>query len=125
MPDASPRSALLTALVVGNYAVGALGVIATLLALGTPKIEAGLAATLVLGAIAAGLAFASAVGYRQRRRVLGRFVGSAYAGTALLHGLALVILVHAGVGLHTVMTLVYPAVTAVLLHTVLTRELVK
>ncbi len=76
---------------------------------------------LVLLAVTAFLLIASGVGYLQQKKVLGRGLGNAYAILsilyALVYGMAVTVEAGGGFNIGTIIGLVYPLLTLVLLNT--------
>ncbi|HIE71152.1 MAG TPA: hypothetical protein EYP98_13800 [Planctomycetes bacterium] len=76
---------------------------------------------LVLLAVTAFLLIASGVGYLQQKKVLGRGLGNAYAILsilyALVYGMAVTVEAGGGFNIGTIISLVYPLLTLVLLNT--------
>ncbi len=136
----------LTALAVLNFVFGGLGALAVLgmIALvgvvagaaniatdgeaGELMVEAGLSGgmlmvTIVLMAASCALLIVSGVGYLKQKRVLGRTMGTLYGILALL-GTAIGIAGGQGFELATIIGLVYPVLTLILINTTFKEDLV-
>ena len=141
----------LTALAVLNFVFGGLGVLAVVAYAALFAIvgggdvgpeqrevaksleEAGgmgvLGVTFALSLISTVLLIASGVGYLKLRRVLGRIVGNAYAVTSIVStivGAALMpVDAGGGFGLMSIIGLIYPVLTLILLNTTFKDDLVQ
>jgi hypothetical protein len=134
---AEKRPGGLTALAVLNFVFAGLGILALLAlfallsaaegaaAAAEVKVSTGLVwALLLLGFVRMGLLVTAGVGYLGQKRFLGRTLGNTYAILALADtgiGLALV---NTGFGIGTLIGLVYPVLTLILLNTTFKDDLV-
>lgn len=84
---------------------------------------------LVLTAVSAFLLIASGVGYLQQKRTLGRTLGSVYAALSICSSLVSAALMPeelgGGANIGTMVGLVYPVLTLVLLNTTFKHDLVR
>ena len=83
-----------------------------------------LAMLLLLDAITIGLLIASGVGYLKQKRGLGRGVGNAYAIVSLVSKVIALITIQNGFGIGTIVGLIYPVLTLILLNTTFKDDLV-
>jgi len=127
--DVSKRPGGLTTLAVLNFALAALSAVsyASLLALvgedgatgGEPAARIASSTVylvLVTGLVSCALLALAGIGYLERRRLLGRLTGNGYAILALVNSVLVMAALPEGFGLATVIGLVYPPVTLVLLN---------
>ena len=119
----------LTALAVLNFVFGGFGLLGLLGLAMDPKIAqevqkqgVPLLALVVLGLAAYGLMIASGVGYLGEKRFLGRTLGNAYAVSDLARSALLVVAM--GIGIASIMGLVYPLFTLALINTTFKEDLV-
>ena len=84
---------------------------------------------LVLSLVGTILMIASGVGYLQQKKFLGRTLGSAYALLSILQALITAMLLAEGAGggfhLGTLVGLIYPALTLILLNTTFKEDFVR
>ena len=85
---------------------------------------AALYASIALGVVRVGLMIAAGVGYLGQKRVLGRTVGSLYGALGLLSIVSDIVALHAPVGIFTIIALIYPVLTLILLNTTFKDDLV-
>ena len=130
----------LTALAVLNFVfggLGALGLLAIYALLGGVKVMAEASGakftppsagviylSLLVGAISICLMIAAGVGYLQQKRVLGRGVGTAYAIVSLISTVISIVGIRNGFGIGTIIGLIYPVLTLILLNTTFKDDLV-
>ncbi len=135
----------LTALAVLNFVFGGLGALGTLAAfalIGLAKSavdsaeSAGATVTssgpgvgilyvyVLLSAVSAFLLIVSGVGYIKQKRFLGRTMGTAYALLSLGSTVVGLALVHSGFGIGTIIGLIYPVLTLILVNTTFKDDLV-
>jgi hypothetical protein len=133
----------LTAIAVLNFVFGGFAVIGTLLFLtasilvskGTSMVhDAGgdvqtvgmgiLYVNLLLLALSSILLIASGVGYIKMKKFLGRSLGNAYAVCSIAGTIVNLALVHAGFGIGTIIGLIYPVLTLILVNTTFKDDLV-
>lgn len=83
------------------------------------------AATIVilLMAVSAFLLIASGVGYLKQKRVLGRTLGTAYAFVSIVSSIVGVVS-GGGIGIGTIIFLVYPVLTLIMINTTFKEDLV-
>ena len=74
--------------------------------------------------LAAGLLITSGVGYIKQKLFLGRKLGNAYAGVSLLNTVIGLAMIGGGFGIGTIIGLIYPVLTLVLLNTTFKEDLV-
>ena len=127
----SKRPGGLTALAVLNFVFGGLGVLALLAVFallgaanemtdGAVSDAPGAGAiyfSLVLGLISVTLLITSGVGYLGQKKFLGRTLGNSYAAVSIGNTIVGLVLLSAGFGFGTIIGLVYPVLTLVLLNT--------
>lgn len=127
----------LTALAVLNFVFGGLGVLGLLalwalismadaITAGEASASSGagvLYGALALGTLSVALLITSAVGYLGQKKFLGRSMGTAYAVVAVL-GSVLNLATGQPFGIGTVIGLVYPVLTLILLNTTFKDDLV-
>lgn len=135
-PQSQGRPGGLTALAVLNFVFGGFGVIGGIVIMATAGVvhsvadssarqgaDTSAAAPAIgllyliglLGLVGAGLLIASGVGYIKQKKVLGFWLGHAYAIVSILGNILGVVLV--GLGIGTVIGLAYPVLTLALLNT--------
>ena len=126
----------LTALAVLNFVFGGLGAFAILALFALLSVadqitegeitrtpDAGLVyVSILLGAVTVALMIASGVGYLGQKLFLGRKLGNAYAITSLVS--TAIGIAAAGFGISTIIGLVYPVLTLVLINTTFKDDLV-
>lgn len=134
---AAKRPGGLTALAVLNFVFAGLGILALLAlfallgavetsaAAADVKISTGVVwALILLGFVRMGIMIAAGVGYLGQKRFLGRTLGNTYAILSLLDtGLGLA-LADTGFGIGTLIGLIYPVLTLILLNTTFKDDLV-
>ena len=83
---------------------------------------------LVVQATVVGLLITSGVGYLKQKKALGRYIGTTYAlvsiGSNLLSGLLMPVDSGGGFNLGTIIGLIYPVLTLILLNTTFKEDLV-
>jgi hypothetical protein len=128
----------LTALAVLNFVfagLGILGLLALFALIGTADkaltdanvehVSAGaLYAGIAFGLLRMALMLAAGIGYLGQKRVLGRIVGNLYGALGLLSTIIDVAVVHSGVGIATIIFVIYPVLTLILLNTTFKDDLV-
>jgi hypothetical protein len=131
----------LTALAVLNFVFGGLGalvVLGLIALLSVAESVANEAGTSISSAPGAGMVYvaillsvvstvlmiASGVGYLKQRRFLGRTLGNAYAAFSIGSSVFAIVALSAGVGIGTIIGLIYPVLTLVLLNTTFKDDLV-
>ena len=133
----------LTALAVLNFVfggLGALGVLGSLALLALAKEAINLAEShggkydgpgvgmwyvyILLGAVGAFLLIASGVGYIKQKRFLGRTLGTAYGVLSIANVVLGVAMLKTGFGVFSIIGLVYPLLTLVLVNTTFKDDLV-
>lgn len=130
----------LTALAVLNFVfggLGAIGLLAIYALLGgakalteasggkfDPPSSGVIYLSLLLGTISVILLIASGVGYIQQKRFLGRGVGTAYAIVSLVSTVVGIVGIRNGFGIGTIIGLIYPVLTLILLNTTFKEDLV-
>jgi hypothetical protein len=132
----------LTALAVLNFVFGGFAVIGTLLFLtASVLVKTGEASlndsgaqvhvsmgilylNLLLMALSSFTLIASGVGYLKQKRVLGKTIGNMYAVCSLAGTVVNLALVHAGFGIGTMVGMIYPVLTLILLNTTFKDDLV-
>ena len=106
--------------VTSTMAIGALLIASSLGAMSVPQAwEEGLDA--VLGAA---LMITSGVGYLGQKRFLGRTLGNTYAILSILNNVLSLATLHQGFGIGTLIGLIYPVLTLILLNTTFKDDLV-
>lgn len=148
--NAGKRPGGLTALAVMNFVMGGWGLLVTLgfvanlavlldlipksaqleestehlVAIGIP----GLVAILVLCFLTASLLILSGIGYLKQKRLLGRTLGNTHAVTGMAYKILMATILSPEIGggfqLETIIGLVYPLLTLLLLNTAFKRDLV-
>jgi len=139
---ADKRPGGLTALAVLNFifggfgALGILGLLALLGAASTVANEAGAAEAveamskgpivlvLILSLVSSVLLIASGVGYLGQKQFLGRTLGNGYAVASILSSVIGLAMMDQGMGIGTIIGLIYPILTLVLLNTTFKEDLV-
>lgn len=134
----------LTALAVLNFVfggLGALGVLALVALMGAASHigsefeKAGgtvtssgpgafLYVAILLSALSVALLLASGVGYIKMKRFLGRTLGTAYALLSIGSTIIQIAMLHTGFGVGTIIGLIYPALTLILVNTTFKDDLV-
>jgi len=142
---ADKRPGGLTALAVLNFIFGGLGLIASLGLLALLKAadsasNGGLDAALqdegqisagmiyfviLLSVLSAVLLITSGVGYLQQKKFLGRTLGNGYAVLSILSSVLGIVLLKQGVGIGTIIGLIYPVLTLALLNMTFKDDLVR
>lgn len=126
----------LTALAVLNFVfggLGALGLLALFALLGVAK-GAGaelssapgsgiIYVSLLLGTVSVILLITSGVGYIKQKAFLGRKLGNLYAVTSLTNTALAIGVMQTGVGIGTIIGLIYPVLTLILLNTTFREDL--
>jgi hypothetical protein len=128
----------LTALAVINFVFGGIAGLLRLLGLAAvsllrdkmrPEDAAKLPSNTILyllsfiGIISAGLLIAAGVGYLKQKRVLGRILGNAYAACSILSTVADLTMVADSFSIWTIIGLIYPLLTLVLVNTTFKDDL--
>lgn len=126
----------LTALAVLNFVFGGLGALAllALFALLGAANHAGadlsnapgagvIYVSLLLGAVAVVLMITSGVGYIKQKKFMGRTLGNAYAATSLTNTAIGLAMIDSSFGIGTIIGLIYPVLTLILLNTTFREDL--
>ncbi len=79
---------------------------------------------LALTLVSAGLLITSGVGYIKQKQFLGRQIGNAYAAVSLLVTVIGLVAMGGGFGIGTIIGLIYPVLTLVLVNTTFKEDLV-
>jgi hypothetical protein len=79
---------------------------------------------LILGLARLAIMLTAGVGYLKMKRFLGRTLGNVYAILAIADTVISIALAHSGVGLGTIIGLVYPVLTLILINTTFKDDLV-
>ena len=127
----------LTALAVLNFVFGGLGALGLLALFALMSlVEKGAAASgahistgaiwavILLGIVGAALMITSGVGYLGQKRFLGRTLGNTYAILSILNNVLSLATLHQGFGIGTLIGLIYPVLTLILLNTTFKDDLV-
>lgn len=135
MTEQGKRPGGLTALAVLNFVFGGLGVLGILAmyallaaadSISGGEVTAAMAKTpgaalvwvgLLLGLVGTVLLIVSGVGYLGLKKMLGRTIGNAYAAISIISGIFSLAALGQGFGLSTIIGLVYPVLTLILLNT--------
>lgn len=130
----------LTALAVLNFVfagLGILGLLALLALLSAAdhmtggKLEGGggvskgaIYASLILGLVSSAIMLAAGVGYIKMKKFLGRTLGNTYALLSIGQSILGIAVLKTGFGISTIIGLVYPILTLILLNTTFKDDLV-
>lgn len=133
---AGKRPGGLTALAVLNFVFGGLGALAVLALFAmlslvekgasdaNVQVSTGLVWALILmSLVSVALMIASGVGYLGQKR-WGKTLGNTYALLSILSSVLSVAMLHTGVGIGTIIGLIYPVLTLILLNTTFKEDLV-
>jgi small-conductance mechanosensitive channel len=127
----------LTALAVLNFVFGGLGALGLLALFALMSlVEKGASASgahistgaiwaaILLGIVGAALMITSGVGYLGQKRFLGRTLGNSYAILSILSSVLSLVTLHQGFGFSTLIGLIYPVLTLILLNSTFKDDLV-
>ncbi|MEJ7603856.1 MAG: hypothetical protein WKG01_38605 [Kofleriaceae bacterium] len=82
-------------------------------------------AVLLVGLAASAIMLVAGVGYIKQKRFLGRTMGNVYVVLSLASTVMGIVLLHSGFGLFSIIGLVYPVLTAILINGTFKDDLVQ